>query len=92
MRMSAFFVTVLSLIITRVVWGRKPVPCSDSGNKIPLHIRAIPTRDTEEHARSNGLLVQTAVDHINGMTGILDEYHLCYRFDIAYVSTFILAL
>ncbi len=82
------FVSVWYIFATRVVWGRNHVPCSDSENKIPLHIRAIPTRDTEEHAHSNGLLVQTAVDHINGMTGILDEYHLCYRFDIAHVSTF----
>ena len=60
--------------------------CNSHKNKTYLHIRSIMTRQSEMESREFGLILQTAVDHINNMEGILDDYYICFGWNHAKVS------
>ena len=59
---------------------------SNVANKIPLHIRSIMTFETEIQSGEFAVMLQAAADHINNMEGILDDYHICFRWDYAEVG------
>ncbi|XP_072037336.1 gamma-aminobutyric acid type B receptor subunit 2-like [Amphiura filiformis] len=40
------------------------------------------SRETESEARELGMVAETAANHINGIEGILDDYYICFRWDI----------
>ena len=61
--------------------------CNPKGNKTHLQIRSIMTRQNPMESRDFGMLLQAAVDHINNMKGILDDYFICFRWHHAEVST-----
>ncbi|XP_072037334.1 gamma-aminobutyric acid type B receptor subunit 2-like [Amphiura filiformis] len=57
--------------------------CSWNETKIPIHIRSIMTFESEFESGEHALFLQAAADHMNSIDGILDRYHICFRWDHA---------
>ena len=57
------------------------VSCKFSEEKIPIHIRGMMTRTTESLSKEAGSVMEAAVNHINNMEGILDDYHICFQWN-----------
>ena len=82
--LSVNFIVIVAICIASVV--RSSDLCNLNGNRTHLHIRSIMVRQNEMESREFGMLLQAAVDHINNMNGILDDYFICFRWDHATVS------
>ena len=61
-----------------------------SAEKIPLYIGGIfPFSDTDVFLGSFPRTVLAAIDHVNNMTGLLDDYELKMKWGWTFVSTFL---
>ena len=55
--------------------------CKLSKEKIPVHIRGMMTRTSVSLSKEAGSVMEAAVNHINNMEGILDDYHICFQWN-----------
>ncbi len=84
-KMTWRFIALLPILI--IIPRSQGANCSNAGNKTVIHLRAMMTRDTEAAARQVGYVAQAAAEHINDLSGILDDYYICFRFDVVLVSS-----
>ena len=78
------FITLLVMLINFP--KSQGANCSNSGNRTVIHLRSMMTRESEAIARRSGDVGEIAANHINGMSGLLDDYYICFRSDVVLVS------
>ena len=61
--------------------------CNPPRDKIPVHVRCIMTRENRERSGEFAAVSVAAMRHVNEIGGILDDYHVCYQWDHAKVSS-----
>ncbi len=85
MEMFSFTCCLILVIFLSISYAKNDI-CSNNGNKTALHIRSIMTRQSEAESQELGTVLQAAVNHINNMEGVLDNYYICFKWKHAKVS------